>query len=281
MTDTRNTISWQIPLLLMLWMIVFSPILPSMVDAWLSHSDNSHALLVPLVSLYFIWDKRAEVRRTPAQGSAVGLILLLLCLLIYLVSFIGGIAFSARMMFVASLIAILWAFLGPSIIRTLIFPLCFLFFMVPVPFTLLGMVSFPLQLMATKISAEIIQFFGIPVFREGNMLYFQQTHLEVAEACSGIRSIMALTMISAVFSYLSSGSAWRNSVLVFAAVPFAMIANIMRITGTGILAHFFGASVARGFLHDFSGIVVFIFGLIMLMGLYALLKQIGEKMVSE
>lgn len=262
--------------LLILWAAAFAPIVPAMVEAWFSHSDNSHALLVPLVSLYFIWEKREEIRNISITESNAGLWLLAFCLIFYIVSFIGGIAFFCRLMLVASLIAIVWSSLGPAMLRLLAFPLGFLFFMIPVPDTLLNLVSFPLQLLATKISADLIGYCTIPVYREGNMLFFINTQLEVAEACSGIRSIMSLTMISAIFAYITPGATWRRVIIVLAAIPIAFVANILRITGTGILAHFHGDKVARGFLHDFSGFAVFAFGLIMLFTLYALLKRIGK-----
>jgi exosortase len=276
MTAISKSSLWKLFLLLFLWAVVFSPIIPPLIEAWLSHSDNSYAFLVPFVSFYFLLEKRSEVGSIPVKGSVIGLIFLAVCLLAYLVSYIGGIVFFSRIMLVASLITVLWSCLGTPITRCLAFPLGFLFFIVPVPITLLGMVSFPLQLIATKISAALIQYLTIPVYREGNILYFIHTQLEVAEACSGIRSIMSLTMISTIFAYITTGSTWSKVVLVLAAVPVAMIANILRVTGTGILAHFFGDQVARGFLHDFSGLVVFLFGLIILFASYVALRQIGK-----
>ena len=276
MSHNAQHVKWKLAILLLAWGAVFSPIIPSMVNAWLSHSDNSHALLVPLVSLYFIWDKRKELARIPTSGSVMGLLLLVLCMILYVLSFVGGIAFFSRILLVASLIAVVWGVLGTAMLRSLAFPLGFLFFMIPVPDTLLNLVSFPLQLLATKISADLIQYCAIPVHREGNLLFFMNTQLEVADACSGIRSIMSLTMISAIFAYITPGAAWRKIVLVLAAIPIAFVANILRVTGTGILAHFYGDGVARGFLHDISGLAVFMFGLVMLMGLYAGLKRIGK-----
>ena len=267
---------WALAVLLLLWLTAFAPIIPSMVDAWLTHSDNSHAVLVPFVSLYFIWEKREDILQLQSRGSNAGLILLALCLSLYAVSYVGGIAFFCRLMLVASLIAIIWSCLGAKVLRLLAFPLGFLFFLIPVPDTLLALVSFPLQLLATKISANMIAYCSIPVYREGNVLFFLNTQLEVAEACSGIRSIVALTMISAIFAYISEGNVWRRVTLVLSAIPIAFIANILRVSGTGILAHFYGDKVARGFLHDFSGLVVFLFGLIMLFALYSLLKRIGK-----
>jgi exosortase len=147
--------------------------------------------------------------------------------------------------------------------------------MVPVPDTVLGMVSFPLQLLATKISVGMIQFCSIPVFREGNMLFFTNTQLEVAEACSGIRSIVSLSMLSILFAYMSLKGWWRKAILVVSAIPIALLANVLRISGTGVLAHYFGDQVARGFLHEFSGMVVFALGMLVLFMEMKILNRTG------
>lgn len=262
--------------LLLVWAAVFSPVVPAMVGTWLNHSDNSHALLVPLIAMYFVWIKREELGRIEISGSAVGGLFLAGTLVVYLVSFVGGIAVFARLMIVFSLFGLLWSCMGWQVVRVLAFPLGFLVFMVPVPDSVLGMVSFPLQLLATKIAGGVIQFCSIPVYREGNMLYFVHTQLEVAEACSGIRSIMALTMLSVIFAHLSGNGWWRKALLIFSAIPIAMLANILRVSGTGILAHFFGDKVARGFLHEFSGLAVFVFGLVLLFLVFNLLNRIGN-----
>jgi exosortase len=262
--------------LLLVWAAVFSPVVPAMVGTWLNHSDNSHALLVPLIAMYFVWIKREELRRIEISGSAVGGLFLAGTLVVYLVSLVGGIAVFARLMIVFSLFGLLWSCMGWQVVRVLAFPFGFLVFMVPVPDSVLGMVSFPLQLLATKIAGGVIEFCSIPVYREGNMLYFVHTQLEVAEACSGIRSIMSLTMLSVIFAHLSGNGWWRKTLLIFSAIPIAMLANILRVSGTGILAHFFGDKVARGFLHEFSGLAVFVFGLVLLFLVYHLLNRIGN-----
>jgi perosamine synthetase len=200
------------------------------------------------------------------ESSAWGGVLLAVSLFAYVASYAGGLAFPARVAMVFSLAGLVWFGMGTQYFNVLTFPIGFLLFIVPVPYSLIGLVSQPLQLIATKVSAALIQECSIPVYREGNMLYFVQAQLEVAEACSGIRSIMAMTMLSLVFCFLSRKGWWRKSLLIAAAIPIAFVANIVRVTGTGILAHFFGAQVARGFLHEFSGLVVFAFGLVLLFG---------------
>lgn len=264
----------QLLILLLVWFIAFYPIVPEMVHTWFNNSNNSHAVLVPFIVLYLIWIKREELSRVEISGSTWGLLLLFICLGIYIVSYVGGIAVVSRLMMVASLTALVWCCLGRRVVRAMVFPLAFLFFMVPVPDTVLGAVSFPLQLMATKIATALIRLCSIPVLREGNMLFLANAHLEVAEACSGIRSIMALSMLSILFAYLLQKGTWRKIVLVASAIPVALVANVARVSATGILAHFFGDRVARGFLHEFSGLVVFALGLAFLFLELKLLNRI-------
>jgi exosortase len=251
----------KIAVLLALWSLVFAPVVPQMVKTWFEHSDNSHAILVPFISLFFGWTKRQEIAAIELSGSVWGGVFLVLCLTLYLLSYIGDIAFVARLMLVGSLISMAWNCYGWPILRVFAFPLGFLFFVVPVPITLLNFATLPLQMLVTRASIWIIHLFSIPAYREGNMIYFVQAQLEIAEACSGIRSIISLLMLNIVLAYLTRGRRYRKIIFVACAIPMAMLANTIRVSGTGILAHFFGDEVARGFLHDFSGITVFAFGL--------------------
>ncbi|MBV5339628.1 MAG: exosortase/archaeosortase family protein [Deltaproteobacteria bacterium] len=263
----------KIVILVLLWAAVFYPLYPELVREWLGNSDNSHAFIVPLISMYFVWQRKNALQLTPITTSLWGGGLLGVSLLLYVLSSAGGLAFPARIAMVTSLFGLVWFCLGKEFIQKLAFPIAFLLFMVPVPYSLISLVSTPLQLMATEVSAALIGKCSIPVYREGNMLYFMQTQLEVAEACSGVRSIMALTMISFVFCFLSRDGWWRRAVLVIAAIPIAIVANIFRVTGTGVLAHFYGDGVARGFLHEFSGIAIFIFGFAQLFAVFFLVNR--------
>jgi exosortase len=261
--------------LLALWLIAFIPVYPHLVWTWLNHSDNSHGILVPLVSLYFVWQKKTQLRSAKISGSILGAIIFLASMVFYLLSYAGGIAVVSRAMIVSSLIGLVIFAFGKEFFGLLAFPLLYLFFMVPVPDTILGLASLPLQLFATKVSTFLIQLFSIPAYREGNMLYFAQTQLEVAEACSGIRSLMSFGMLSFIFAYMMDKIWWKRTLLVLSTIPLALFANIVRVTGTGILAHFYGSKVALGFLHEFSGLAVFAFGFFLLLGEYLLLNKIG------
>ena len=264
--------------LLILWAAVFIPVYPGLIHTWLNHSNNSHGLLVPLLSLYFVWQKKDKLRLITISNSNWGAGILIISMVLYLLSYAGAVTVISRTMIVCSLIGLILFTLGTTFFKLLSFPLFFLLFMVPVPDSIVGIVAFPLQLFATKISAFIIAVFSIPVYQEGNMLYFVQTQLEVAEACSGIRSIMALTMLSVIFVYLIDKKGWvPKAFLIASAIPLALIANIIRVSGTGVLAHFYGERIARGFLHEFSGLAVFAFGFILLFVEYSLLNKVCSK----
>ncbi len=277
--NANNPLNTKIKLvvLLILWAAVFIPVYPGLIHTWLNHSNNSHGLLVPLISLYFVWQKKDELRLIRISNSNWGAGILIISMVLYLLSYAGAVTVISRAMIVCSLIGLILFTLGTTFFKLLSFPLFLLLFMVPVPDSIVGIVAFPLQLFATKISAFIIAVLSIPVYQEGNMLYFVQTQLEVAEACSGIRSIMALTMLSVIFVYLIDGGWVPKAILIVSAIPLALIANIIRVSGTGVLAHFYGERIARGFLHEFSGLAVFAFGFVLLFMEYSLLNKVCSK----
>ena len=263
----------KISVLLLLWAAAFAPLYPELVRDWLRHTDNSHAFLVPFIALYFVRQKKVALQGTPIGSSPWGGAIFAASLIVYAASYGGGTAFPARIAMITSLFGLAWFCLGSGFIRILAFPIGFLLFMIPVPYSLMSLASMPLQLMATRVSAALIGFCSIPVYREGNLLNFVNTRLEVAEACSGIRSIVSLTMLSLLFCYLSKGGWWRKVLLVGAAIPIALAANIVRVTGTGILAHYYGDKVAKGFLHEFSGLAIFALGFALLFAVFSIIGR--------
>ncbi len=279
MADTMKPGSVKIAVLLFFWALIFYPVFSGLYGAWfgMANADNSYCLLVPFISLYFLWRRKEDLKIARQSNSFLGLIILVTSLLVYLVCYAGGLLVVQRMMMVLSLIGLVLYLYGTEVFRIMRFPLLFLFFMVPVPESIVNTVSFPLQTYATIISSKIIQLMGIPVYREGHMLYFMETQLEVAEACSGIRSISAMLMLSVIFVYMIENNRALKLVIVLSSVLVAFLANIVRVSGTGVLAHYFGAGVALGFLHEFSGMVVFAVGLGMLFAEYRLLKLLMTK----
>ena len=163
-------------------------------------------------------------------------------------------------------------------VRLFYFPLAVLIFMVPVPGTLYGMVALPMQLFATKVSVGLLQFTSLPVSYDGNIIRVGTAMLEVAEACSGLRSLMSFVMISILFAHLTNVRRLKKAVIVAVSVPIAVVGNILRIIFTTFVAYIYGSKIAAGFIHDVSGYVMFVAAFIFFMWLSRFLE--GSRQTS-
>lgn len=256
--------------------LLYHQAISSMVTDWSIDPNYSHGFLVPLISGYFIWIKKEVLAELTPQRSVLGLLVALGGLAMFLVGSVAGESFTIRVSMLVVLSGALLFALGWPIFRELAFPLAFLLFMVPLPYILYDSVAFPLRMMITKYSVEIMKFLGVAVLREGNIIHLTNTTLEVADACSGIRSIISLLALSTAMAYLFFKPMWKRIVLVALAIPMAVFANGVRVVGTGVLASHFGPEVAQGFFHEFAGLAVFALAMAMLVAAAAVLSWIGR-----
>jgi exosortase len=143
-------------------------------------------------------------------------------------------------------------------LRILAFPIAFLLLMIPIPAIIFNNIAFPLQLLASRFGETIMGAADVPVLREGNVLILANTTLEVAEACSGIRSLVSLLTLAIVLGYFSDRRLWVRTTVALSSIPVAVLTNGLRVAGTGIAAHKFGPAAAEGFFHEFSGWLVFV-----------------------
>jgi exosortase len=155
-------------------------------------------------------------------------------------------------------------FLGWTFFRAVLFPWAFLVLMIPIPAIIFNQITFPLQLLASKVAAAVLPLFGVPVLREGNVINLPEMALEVAEACSGIRSLMSLTTLAIIYGYLMETRTSIRVLLALASIPIAVAANSLRIIGTGLLVQYWDPDKAEGFFHAFSGWLIFVVSLGML-----------------
>jgi exosortase len=169
---------------------------------------------------------------------------------------------------------------GWTHLRVLAFPVAFLVLMIPLPAIIFNQIAFPLQLLASRVGEAVISAANIPVLREGNVLVLANTSLEVAEACSGIRSLVSLMTLGVVYGYFADSRVWVRMTLLLLAVPVAVISNGARVAGTGILSHYWGPAAAEGFFHEFSGWVVFIVAFAMILGLQQVIVRLAPKRAS-
>jgi exosortase len=237
--------------------IVFAPILYYMVLHWRESPDYSHGFLIPPLAAYFAWERRKKVARAPVEPSWWGLVPLSLGALALLVGRLGVEQMSMRVAFVLTLNGLVLLQLGWPIFRILAFPLFLLFLMVPLPQSLVNVVAFPLQLFAADLAVRTLQLFAMPVLREGNIIHLPNAPLFVHEACSGLRSLMALGTLGVVFAYFFRKTWGERIVLVASTLPIAVLVNAFRVMLTAVLTYRFGEGMAEGVIHQTQGFFTF------------------------
>jgi exosortase len=259
---------WQCCLLAIPFLYLYASVLAHLVAQWWDDPDYSHGFLVPLLSAYFVWERREGLTRVRPQPNWWGMLILLTGLCVLFLGNIGAELFLMRFSIIVVIAGLMVYLLGWQPLQMTAFPIGFLLFMIPLPAIIFNAVTFPLQLLAAKVSTFSLQLVHLPVYREGNIIFLPHTTLEIIDACSGLRSLMSLVALAVVFAHLTQHHIWKRAVLVASSVPIALVANACRIWGTGILAHLYGPQVAEGFYHTFAGWSVFVvaFGLLLVEG---------------
>lgn len=239
-----------------------------LVEDWINLPDFSHGFLIPPVSAYLLYERRNRFSGMKPDGKWTGLMIVILGVLMLSFGYLAMEYFTMRISLLIVISGTVWFLLGREYLKQSLFPIAFLAFMIPLPSILLDKITFPMQLIASQMATGTLMLTGIPVLREGNIIQLANVSLEVAEACSGLRSLISLLALSVIFSYLSQKTFWKRAVLVASTIPIAVIANVFRVAGTGILADYYGSSVAQGYFHEFSGWVLYMvaFGCFLSMG---------------
>lgn len=245
---------------------VYGPILYYMVEHWNAVADYSHGFLIAPLALYFAWERQPKLRRARIEPSWWGLVPLALSTLTLVVGRLGVELMNMRVSFVLALMGIVLLLLGRQVFRILAFPLGFLFLMIPLPQSLLNPIAFPLQLVAADWAVQTLYYLNIPALREGNIIHLPNTTLFVAEACSGLRSLMALITLGVVFAYFFRKSWSERIIIVLSAIPIAIVVNAVRVMITGILTYRFGEKAAEGAIHEFQGMTTFSAAFVLLLG---------------
>ncbi|PIE35856.1 exosortase [candidate division KSB3 bacterium] len=248
----------KIAMIGLLVILLYFPTFHMFIYDWSNDDNYSHGFLVPFIVIYLVWTKKDELRQLQPAPSNLGFVVLLAGLFTYLVGTIGAEWFLKRASLVVVLAGLILYLYGNAHFKCLLFPTFFLIFMVPLPAIIYSNIAFKLQLLVSVVSAQLIPLAGVALYREGNILYVSTGPLAVEEACSGMRSIMALLALSALFAYIMYKNRLKQWLLVAFALPVAIVTNIIRVTITGIMAHYWGKEFAEGVLHESFGWLVFV-----------------------
>jgi exosortase len=254
-TETGRYLLWF--LLAGTFLAAYMPVMTDLVHAWYGSDDYSHGFLIVPIALYIVWQKRGSLAEATLVGTWVGLPVTVLSLLAYLFARAGEILTLASLSMIGFIAGTVLFLFGFRIFRLCLFPMLLLLFMIPVPAQIQAALTIPLQLLVTKTTALLASSVGIPIYCEGNVIHHSQGTFEVVQACSGLRSIMALLTLGAIFGYFTLSSNLLRGILFFTAVPIAVAINILRVFAMVAAIHFLSVDLTKGAPHTILGIVLF------------------------
>lgn len=244
--------------------LAYGVVASGLVRQWAEDPNYAHGFFVVPMAGWLAWRRRARVLSAPRTPDAAGFTLLSIAALVYLTGTAAAELFTTRLSLVLVVAGLVWTLEGRARARPLAFPIAFLACMVPLPYVFYYQLTFPLQVESSRMAAALLGSAGLPVVREGNILNLEGYSLEVVTACSGLRSIMSLGTMALFVTDFFPISRVSKVILVAASIPVAVAANVARLAATAGIATVSGPEAAESFLHDLSGIVVFITGVIAL-----------------
>jgi exosortase len=255
--------------LLAAWL--YGPLALRMASQWWQDPNYTHGFFVPVFSLFLLWERRAKLATLRIKPAWSGLVILLFALMTLILATIKSGFFLYRvsvLLFIAGVVVFL---AGWKHLEAIAFPLAFLVLMIPSS-TLVEQITFPLQIIASKTASFLLMLAGVPAIREGNIILLPSARLEVAEACSGIRSLFSLLTLTIVYGYLAESKIGIRVLLALMAVPISVFANALRIAFTGLMVEGWGVERAEGTIHALSGWLVFVASLALIFLLHRLVQ---------
>lgn len=283
-TTSDNPVVWRFPL--SFWAsvlficavtgVVFYDGLDWMVKTWAHKEEYSHGFLIPVITLFLIWQKKDRLEKMTFEGSWTGFAVVFLGLVIFVLGELSTLYIIIQYAFVIVLLGLVLAVTGWRVIREIWVPLAFLVFMIPLPPFLYQELSAQLQLISSQIGVAFIRLFNISVYLEGNVIDLGSYKLQVVEACSGLRYLFPLASLAFISAYFFKAAFWKRCVVFLSSIPITIFMNSFRIGAIGVLVEHWGNAAAEGFLHDFEGWVIFMSCTAILVGEMWLLAKIGE-----
>src|SRR3954451_14749555 len=256
--------------------VCYAPILYRMGAQWATDENMGHGFFVPVIAAYIALQRRELLLATPRCPNNWGLVLVVWAALQSLAATLGAELFTARLSFVIALVGVVLYLGGTRWVRALAFPLSLLLFMIPIPASIYAALTLRLQGLASELGEMLISMMGIPVLRAGNTLQLPSQTLDIAEACSGIRSLLSLGFLSLVYAYFTDKRIWMRWALLFATIPIAIGANGIRVALTGLLSEV-NTELARGAYHEAEGYIVFVVALAALLVTHRVLNAVAKK----
>lgn len=264
---------WKLGVVFAAATALYFPVLTQLVQEWQSNANFSHGFLIPPLAAFLVWDRRHALGRLLIRPSNWGLVGLVGSIGLLFLGSLGAELFLTRFSLLVVLASLALFLFGWRCLRGLVYPLAVLGLMIPPPQIIFNQIAFPLQLAASRLACGGLRILGIPVLREGNLIFLPHyITLEVAEACSGIRSLWALVALGVAYGRFFETQNNKRAILLANTIPIAILANSFRIAGTGLLTYFVGEQAGEGFFHAVSGGAVFLCAFVLLVLLHTSMK---------
>ena len=256
--------------------LLYAPVLRDLALQWWQDPDYGHGFVVPLIAGYAVWRNRERYLALQPRPANSGMVILLGSVALLVAGTLAAEQFTARLSLLTLIAGILVFLAGWKALRAAAFPLGYLVCMIPLPGIVFNQITFSLQLVASSLAERVLRLLGLPVLREGNLLIVPNYRVEIVQACSGIRSLLSLIAVAAAFLYFVRRPWWARAIFAACLVPVAVGSNAVRIAGTTVLGYLFGQEWADGFFHLFSGWLIFVTALILLLTVDAVLGRVDR-----
>jgi exosortase len=276
-SPARRLNFWLVVILALATGALYAPVLVRLSQDWWSDPDYGHGMLVPIFSGYVIWQGLSSYRSLPWRPARLGLFVIFVALALLAAGLFGAELFLSRVSFLVLVAGSVLALAGRPLLSAVRFPLLYLLFMIPLPRIIYNQITFPLQLFTSRLAADCLRLAGIAVLREGNLVFVPHYSLEVAQACSGIRSLLSLVALAVAYGYLAETRLWVRLALAILMVPMAIFCNGLRVFGSGFLGNSFGPELAEGFFHAFSGWLIFLTAAFLMLAVHGAFATLRKK----
>ena len=248
---------------------------------WWRNEDYNYCYLIPFVVLYLIWEKRERFLQTPSEPTWAGYVPLIFGLILFWLGELGGEYYTIYLSSWFVLLGLCWIHFGWHKLKIILFPIVLILTMFPPPNFIYFNLSLKLKLISSRLGVWALQAAGKTAYREGNIIDMGFTQLQVVDACNGLRYLFPLVVLAILVAYFSKAAWWKKVVVVLSAIPISIFINGLRIASVGLLYPIWGPQVAEGFFHDFSGWVIFMISLgILLVELWVLNRLFKSKRKS-
>ena len=250
--------------------------LDKMVEVWLGSAEYSHAILIPFIAGFLVWQRKEALERIGFQDSWGGVAVVALGGTLLMLGRLSALLVVQQYALLIVVYGLVLGLTGWKVVKMLGMPLLLLLFMVPLPQFLMQNFSAQLQLISSHLGVALIRLLGISVYLEGNVIDLGSYKLEVAEACSGLRYLFPLMTIGLILAYFYQAPAWKRAFVFLSSIPITILMNSFRVGAIGVLVEYWGPGMAQGFIHQAEGWVVFMASLGVLLAEISLLSRISR-----